>query len=426
MLLAAQEPGRWFSDRAAPPEGDCQVTIFSQYSGYGTDGFGLLRALHRWGCEVYPQPVWVDVPIPGDLLHLFGRTLAAPFDLLINHWDPGHLFITREARLATRVAVAWTMWEFAGGPGKDGQGVSGLVPHCKGRTLLPRNLRWFDMLLGYDEVSLAALEPYTPRKVRRGVLQGGYDSSDWRPLSRDWDSPRFGFLMHGALNKRKAPWTAVQAFTALKFERPGPWPEGFDDASLALHTVAPGDLFPELNEPFEAQRIKVFVDVFDHRTLEEFYKAGHCLLAPSLGEGKNLPALEFMTTGGAVAATAFGGHMQWMNADYAYPLEYELTPTFEQCPWGAHSARVPIEHLKDVIWHIYAHRDEARRKGALAVDVIPKMCDWQVVLEALFRRIRDEVKGPGPAIYDLAMGCRQEDGDLSLGALMAPAGWRRA
>jgi len=760
---------------------------FSEFSGYGTDGWGLIRGLDRWGCEVYPQPTWLDVPIPRDLVHLFTRELKPPFDLLINHWDPAHLYITREARLATRVAVAWcvsqnveiftrrgwlwheeieasdqalginpatglsewqdirdvyrsgdachemvrlkapghesltnpshrwlirdaaqhlawrtsaalkagdqiirsvpcaqlpqeskytdafvelvawtytegwlergksvrigqnervnpsktqriraallalcgpaqpngkpeacdlcgstkpdslgrvtrarglchtcymresgrgalgqragyqtwteappkpdgmiifnisrpvsqevlaacpgkvpsmrfllsltpaqlelfikvslladgheceservfsqargprldafvaacvlagqpvsrphrtqhphlatvrlssrdtavlntrsptretyqgviwcpsvkhgnwlarheghifytgnTMWEFAGGPGRDGRGVSGLVPHCRGRTRLPSALRWFDLLLGYDEVSLAALEPYIPRRVCRGVLQGGYDSSEWHFLTRDWDGlGRFGFLMHGALGARKCPWTAIQAFNELKFERPGPWPDGFDNATFALHTILPGDLFPELNKVFEEQRIKVFVDAFDHRTLQDFYASGHVLLAPSRGEGKNLPALEFMTTGGAVAATDFGGHRQWLNADYAYPLGYELAPTFEQKPWAAHDARVQVPHLKDVIWHIYTHREEARRKAELAARTIPLMCDWQVVIEALFRRIRDEVAGPGAAVYDLAMGCRREPEEAGIAALAAPAGWRR-
>lgn len=97
---------------------------FSGYSGYGNDGFGLLRALHNWGCDVYPQPTWVDVPIPKDLLPLFGKTLQAPFDLLINHWDPQHLFITREARQCARVAVGWTMWEFSPPP-------PGAVKPCK-------------------------------------------------------------------------------------------------------------------------------------------------------------------------------------------------------------------------------------------------------------------------------------------------------
>jgi glycosyltransferase involved in cell wall biosynthesis len=376
---------------------------FSKYSGYGNDGFGLVRALHEWGCEVSPQPTWLDVPIPRDLLPLFSRELRGPYDLLINHWDPANLSITREAREFSRVAVAWTMWEFAGGPGKDGKGVSGLVPHCQRRSTLRQRLQWYDMVLGYDPVSLAALEPYIPPKVHRGVLQGGFESELWKKTERDWFGERFAFIMHGALGSRKAPWTAIQAFNELKFERPE-----FDGATFALHTSAPGTLFPELNGPLAAQKIRVFVDAFDKETLDQFYASAHCLVAPSRGEGKNLPALEMMATGGVVAATNFGGHTQWMNADYAYPLDYELKPTFDDKPWGAHDARVEVAHMKDVMWHIYTHRAEAREKAELASRVIPVMCDWQTVLEALFRRIGDQVAGPGPEIAALALSCRRE------------------
>jgi glycosyltransferase involved in cell wall biosynthesis len=390
---------------------------FSEYSGYGKDGFGILRALDRWGCEVYAQPQWVDTPIPRDLLHIFSRELKAPFDLLINHWDPTHLSVTREARQLSRVAVAWTMWEFAGGPGKDGKGVSGLVPHCEGRSTLRKRLQWYDLVLGYDEVSLAALEPYIPRHVHRGVLQGGFDSAEWKETERDWHGDRFGFIMHGALNDRKAPWTAIQAFNELKFEQPD-----FEGATLALHTNMPGKVFPELNEPFKAQKIRVFIEAFDKPTLDQFYASGHCLLAPSRGEGKNLPALEMMTTGGVVAATNFGGHTQWLSGDYAYPLDYTLAPTFERVPWGAHDARVSVEHLKDVIWHIYTHREEARRKGMLAAQTIPVMCDWTSVIERLFRRIGDEVTGPGPEVAAKAFACRREE---EQGHPFMPAGWQR-
>lgn len=372
---------------------------------YGNDGFGLIRALHRWGCDVYVQPQWVDAPIPGDLMPIFGKELRAPFDLLINHWDPEHLAITPEARQSTRVAVAWTMWEFAGGPGKNGRGVSGLVPGCPRRGTLRQRLQWFDMVLAYDPVSLAAVEPYIPPRVHRGILQGGYDAGEWKHAERDWFGERLGFIMHGALNDRKAPWTAIQAFNELKFEQGSE----FEGATLALHTSFPGKLFPELNAPFAAQKIRVFVEAWEKPVLEEFYNAGHVLLAPSRGEGKNLPALEFMTTGGVVAGTNFGGHTMWMNGDYAYPLHYHMEPTFPDKPWAAHDARVTVEHLKEVIWHIWTHRGEARNKADLASRMIPQLCDWSVVIENLFRRIGDQVAGPGPEIAAQAFGCRQPE-----------------
>jgi glycosyltransferase involved in cell wall biosynthesis len=392
---------------------------FSDYSGYGKDGWGLARALTQWGCDVYLQPTWLDVPVPRDLLPLLAKELRAPFDLLLNHWDPEHLHITREARQCSRVAVAWTMWEFAGGPGKDGKGVSGLVPHCPKRGSLRERLRWFDLVLGYDPVSLAAIEPYIPRQVHRGVLQGGFDSAEWKKTERDWFGERFGFIMHGALNDRKQPWLAIEAFQALKFE----YPEAFAGATFALHTNMPGKLFPELNEPFRDSKIRVFIDAFDKPTLDDFYASAHCLLAPSRGEGKNLPALEFQTTGGVVAATNFGGHTQWISGDYAYPLDYELAPTIEGKPWAAQDARVSVEHLKEVIWHIYTHRGEARQKGELASRIIPQMCDWSVVAENLFRRIGDQVAGPGPEVAARAFACRREP---QPGPQGGPDGWGRA
>ena len=386
---------------------------FSKFSGYGNDGYSLAEALDQWGCDVYLQPTWLDTPVPRSLLPLLAKELLAPFDLLINHWDPGNLFITPEARQCARVAVAWTMWEFAGGPGKDGKGVSGLVPHCENRSKLRGRLRWYDLVLGYDPVSLEALEPYIPASVHRGVLQGGYPAAEWKKTERDWFGERFGFIMHGALNDRKCPWTTIQAFQQLKFEKG----REFEGATLALHTNTPGKLFPELNEPFRNTKIRVFIDAFDKPTLDDFYASAHCLLAPSRGEGKNLPALEFQSTGGVVAATNFGGHAQWLNGDYAYPLDYTLAPTFEDKPWAAHDARVSVEHLKDVIWHIYTHRGEAREKGELASQVIPRMCDWPVVVENLFRRIGDQVTGPGPEVAAQAFACRRPVEP------QGPAGW---
>ena len=362
--------------------------------------------------------------------------MYGPFDLMINHWDPEHLDIKRESRVATRVAVAWTMWEFTKAPefredgvrilrpcrkhekenGKGTLGVegcegckppppTGLYPHCKKKSDLRERLRWFDMVLGYDPVSLEALTPFISKHSYGGVLQGGYDSTLWRPVERDWDSPRFQFLMHGQINHRKAAWTAIEAWHKVKAEHPE-----FAPARFAMHTSTPGTIFPELNAPFAHVGIKVFCSALDYQGVKDMYANAHCLLAPSRGEGKNLPALEFGSTGGAVAATNFGGHTMWLGGDWAFPLDYKLQATFGDCPWGAHDARVQVDYLAEQMWHIYNHRGEAREKGAKAAEMFPKMCDWDVVVENLFRRIRDEVtsNNVGAQVYDVAMSCRRE------------------
>jgi glycosyltransferase involved in cell wall biosynthesis len=385
---------------------------FSILSGYGNDGFGLLRVLDEWGLDVYPQPMWLDIPIPADLLPLFAKELVGPFDLTINHWDPEHLAITEEARRMTRCAVAWTMWEFMPAPKPvemEWRGkmqvrppLSGLVPHCGHRSTLRGRLKWYDLVLGYDEVTMASLGPYIPKHVAQGILQGGYPARDWKPAERDWFGERFGFFMHGALNARKCPYTTIQAFNELKYERPE-----FAGATLSLHTNWPGNVFPEMNNIFEDVKIRVFVGAWDHETLARFYAANHVAVYPSRGEGKNLPALEHLSTGGTGLFTDYGGHRQWLREDIAYPLPYELTPTFPQRPDGAHDAKVEIATVKDAMWHVFTHREEAKRKGELAAELIPKMCDWSVVVEALFRRIRDNVPVVGPQLYDEAMRARE-------------------
>lgn len=376
-------------------------TPFSIFSGYGQDGIGIVRALHRWGCDVYVQPTWVDSPIPEDILPLFAKPLEAPFDLIINHWDPGNLGIGVEARQSCRLAVAWTMWEFAPSPET---GTSGLVPICNGRTKIRKRLKWYDLILGYDQVTLDSLAPYIPKGVATGTLIGGYQSDEWKFAERTWDG-EFMFGMHGALNNRKQPFLVIQAFAALKEEHP----EEFASARLAFHTTVP-PLFPELNQILADKRIKVFFEAWDHDTLQAFYAQCHCLVYPSHGEGKNVPALEHMTTGGVVIHTNYGGPTQWLRDDLAYPLPYKLVPVLHNRPDAAHWAMVSEDDLKDAMWHVFTHRDEARQKGELAARVIPAQLDWAVVVEDLFRRIRDLCPAPakGEEIWQLAMACRRD------------------
>jgi glycosyltransferase involved in cell wall biosynthesis len=370
---------------------------FSIFSGYGQDGFGLVRGLMRWGCDVYVQPVWLDTPVPRDILPVFGKTLTPPFDVTINHWAPPNIELGESPRKATRLAVAWSMWEFQEGKRK-GSAFHGF-PEAHQSTFRER-LRWFDLLLGYDPVSLTAMEPYAPKHAGKGLLQGGYPSEDWKPVERDWFSDRFGFVMHGMLNGRKQPWLVIQAFNELRAEHK----DFAKNATLTLHNLA-GGIPDELNDIMP--KVKVLQQVMDHDTLLDMYRYNHVLLAPSLGEGKNLPALEMMSTGGTVIATNVGGHTMWMRGDIAYGLPWKPTPLYPKLPDGPQVAQVALEDLKEAMWHAYTHREEARNKGQLASKLIPQQCDWSVVVENLFRRCRDLVPHNGELVYQMAQECQR-------------------
>lgn len=365
-------------------------TPLNEYSGYGKDGCGIARALMRWGCDVYIEPTYVSPPLTEDIAQLLTKHLQAPFDLFIHHCDPDGLGITQAARDCSEVAVAWSMWEF-----------SKPKPLALHPSTFKKRIGMFDMALFYDQVGLDAWKPHGPKRQSWGVLQGGYESSEWKKYDdRDWFSDRFMFIQHGQLHARKAPYVTIQAFNELKHEH-----KEFDSARLGLHTtigdplVVFGNLIPGM---------KVWHEMWEKPTLEDFYHAAHVLVAPSRGEGKNLPALEMMTTGGAVAATNWGGHQQWLNPEYAYPLGYELTPTEASSPNGALDAKVSVQTMKEFMWHAFNNRAEVKEKAELAANVIPKLCDWDVVIENFFRRVRDGVPDKGEVLWNKAMQVRQQ------------------
>lgn len=337
-------------------------------TGYGNDGIGIARALTRLGIDVSLDPLNVQAPLPGDVAQLLTKRLEAPFDLLIHHVDPAQLGISQQAREAAAVTVAWTMWEFT------------TLDNCRGRSSLRRRLKDYDLVVGYDSVSSNALQPYVTGKA--ATVQGGFWAENWPEQRRPWHGDVFNFTMVGALHQRKDPFVAIQAFKELKDEEP----HRFDAAHLHLKTVEPG-----LHRRMEdwAPGLHLHYEMWPDERLRQFYGDMHVLLAPSRGEGKNMPALEFMSTGGTVIATNWGGHQQWLSDQYAYPLRYELAPISGATP-NCRNARASVEHLKELMLRVVTQRSEVAAKGTRAAQIIPAMCSWNAVLRRLFQRLADE------------------------------------
>lgn len=345
---------------------------FNPYSGYGNDGLGLVRTLLNSGIDVSIDPTWVSPPIPEEIARLLTRRIQGPFDLMIHHVDPLNLSMTEATRKLVSIAVGWTMWEYE------------TLDNLAGRRGMRKNLAGYDRVFGYDSVSAQALSRYVP-DAKLGVLQGGFWPQEWPQVARDWTGDRFGFCMVGALHERKDPFVAIEAFRELKADKP----DEFAGAELHLKTNI-RSLHPAMEQWIP--KLRVHYDVWTDDVLREFYASQHVLLAPSRGEGKNLPALEFQATGGAVIATNWGGHTQWLSRDYAYPLDYTLAPVRPSLP-ECRNARASKDHLKQLMWHVYTHREEVRRKAELAAQIIPRMCHWDAVVERLFTQIGNEIPG---------------------------------
>lgn len=364
----------------------------SPFSGYGNDGIDLVRALMAQGVDVYLHPTHVDAPLPEDVARLLTKPLQAPFDLFLHHADPGGLGLTPEQRRSAKVTVAWTMWEASS------------LDNLKGRTNLARKLDSYDVLLSYDEVCDKAFVPYTSRKTspKCGVLQGGFDPAGWKYEERDWFGERFAYCMVGQLHERKDPFVAIQAFQELKEEKG----HAFEGAELHLKSNI-RTLHPAMEET--VPKLRIHYAVWPKEVLRQFYASQHILLAPSRGEGKNLPALEFQSTGGAVIATDWGGMRSWLSPTYAYPLDYTLAPVAPSLP-GCLQARASKDHLKTLMWKVFTDRPKVKAKADLAAKVIPDMMSWDRVVERLFRVVAERLPAERATSlttrYHLAQGGR--------------------
>jgi len=386
----------------------------STFSGYGNDGIGMIMALVQMGHDVYLEPKVVQPPLPTEVAELLTKPLASPFDLAIHHVDPGQLgFEQPEAPAkaqAAEVNVGWTMWEYS------------TLDNLPGRSLVRDRWKYFDAILCYDDVTAGALDPRvgryvdvtkdeqgylhqttTKEEVKFPVLQGGYWPSRWPHVDRDWFGDRFGFCMIGMLHERKDPFTAINAFAELKREKGAE----FEGAELHLKTQSPG-LHPQMEKIYPKVRVHYVNWTTDK--LRAFMSFQHCLLAPSRGEGKNMPALEFMSTGGTAIATAWGGHTQWLNPEYSLGIDYTLAPVSGGKYPNCMNARASKDHLKELMWRVYSDRQYAKKLGDNAARAIPNSHSWTNVMERFFLRLKDEItfKDKGRALYEKHVATKSE------------------
>lgn len=371
----------------------CKVPI-SKFTGYGNDGLGLITALQNWGCDVRINPTGIDAPLPPNVAAALTLPLQPPFDLVINHVDPYQLCVTDAELRSSTMRIGWTMWERTG--------LEGPPPNYPKDMGFPKRLKGMDLLLTYDHVSKEAMDKQLEIDqidLPTTILQGGADFTTWTPSEvRSWgnDDP-FRFIMVGQLHQRKDPFVAIQAFRELKEDGLMPY------ASLTLKTTVPG-LHKMLEESTE--HLKIHYETWPVEVLKRFYDSSHVLLSPSRGEGKNMPALEFLATGGTVIATAWGGHDMWLDETIGYPLDYTLKPAHPNRD-DILEARADKDHLKELMLHCYNNRAECRQKGELASTLIPQKCSWDSVVERLFLKLK-ESGDVGNQIHRLAVSARAE------------------
>jgi glycosyltransferase involved in cell wall biosynthesis len=126
--------------------------------------------------------------------------------------------------------------------------------------------------------------------------------------------------------------------------------------------------------------------IFDNRivpssSLPDIYRAHHALIAPSRGEGKNLPALEALASGLPVIATQVGGHSTWLSTEIGYPTPATLDE-------DRRMIHVPVAPIASAIQAIYDNPREAYERGRNAARTIPEACTWERAIHRLLASLR--------------------------------------
>jgi glycosyltransferase involved in cell wall biosynthesis len=340
------------------------------HTGYGKDGLAIIDLFDRCGFDVYLDPDGIHPPIPISTAVLLAKEPADHYDVALKQFDPARLVSHPAERQRSDLLIGWTMWEW-----------TDLDARLKQETIskIKEQTRWFEAIACYDQNTVDAMAQNIAPEVHVLQAQGGYDAKASLPVKRDFEARPFKFGMYGALTPRKGPWYAIEAFKQLRDRRPEL------DVELHLKTTEQG-LHPAIEQVYPG--VKVYSEIWPESKMRQFVSEIHCLVCPSTGEGKNMAALEFLSTGGPVIATNWGGHTVWMSDEFAYPLNCDVV--LERPSTKALRADPSTEHLSELMEFIIDNPHLVRKKGMVAERLVPQMFRWEVTVLNLFDRLAAE------------------------------------
>ena len=129
-----------------------------------------------------------------------------------------------------------------------------------------------------------------------------------------------------------------------------------------------------------------------HYQLAALYRSADCFVSPSRGEGWGMPLLEAMACGLPAIATDWGGHTAVLDANDGYPLSIRgMIPADRSCPYyaGFSWADPDVEHLAQLMRHVYENREEARDRGLRAAARVRATLTWKGTARAIMRRLEE-------------------------------------
>lgn len=125
--------------------------------------------------------------------------------------------------------------------------------------------------------------------------------------------------------------------------------------------------------------------------MSDLYRAANCFVLPTRGEGWGRPFMEAMAAGLPTIGTNWSGNTAFMKPDNSYLIECEEVLVPEAC-WreipiyrGHRWAEPSCDHLRQLMRHVFSHREEAVQTGLRARSHIAREFSYARVSEIIQR-----------------------------------------
>jgi glycosyltransferase involved in cell wall biosynthesis/tetratricopeptide (TPR) repeat protein len=152
-------------------------------------------------------------------------------------------------------------------------------------------------------------------------------------------------------------------------------------------------------DPKLGARIVVLDEQLEVSDVPRLYRSADAFVLASRGEGWGRPYMEAMAMGLPTIATGWGGHLDFMNHENSYLVDYEMVPA-PQDDWrrGQLWAEPSVSDLRRVLRSVYEERSAAAAIGKRARADVLVSCRPELVTEAVRERLQALADRPPAAV----------------------------